>query len=315
MREQEIVNEYISGKSISELLKKHQDLTRVRIEKILRQNNVSIRGGRSKKLLTEEQINQIKIMIENGAFLKDIAEYCNLNQQTVAKRLEELDIKLKNKKRVNRNMISDYFSVIDSPTKAYWLGLLYTDSSVDHYGSTGRIRLQLQERDKELLEKFKTDLNLGCNILCDKRENSTCCSIEFLDEQIFLDLQKYNIIPRKTYEVKEIPYKRIPKEYLTSYILGLYDGDGGLSCSKDFSKDVTLSYTAYYEQEVLDFQFLVNSLINKKEPNKHFYTSAWHAQWRGRLQVISILDALYNGQTRFLKRKYDKYISLKNSLK
>lgn len=70
MREQEIVNEYISGKSISELLKKHQDLTRVRIEKILRQNNVSIRGGRSKKLLTEEQINQIKIMIENGAFLK-----------------------------------------------------------------------------------------------------------------------------------------------------------------------------------------------------------------------------------------------------
>lgn len=36
---------------------------------------------------------------------------------------------------------------------------------------------------------------------------------------------------------------------------------------------------------------------------------------RGRLQVLKILDVLYSQSPRFLKRKYDKYIALKESLK
>lgn len=315
MENQKIINEYIEGASIASLLRKYPNFTRTKINQLLFQNGITIRGGRKKKNLTEEQVIHIKEMIKQGKFLKDVAAYCKMDKGVVSKRLKELGVNIENRKRVNRNIKSDYFSIIDSPEKAYWLGFLYTDGSVDHYGSTGRIRLQLQVKDREILEKFKSDLNLGCKIIYDKRKNSKCCSVEFTDEQIYSDLQKYGIIPRKTYEVKEIPYKTIPQEYLTSYLLGLYDGDGGLTCSKDFSKDVAISYTAYYEQEVLDFQFLIDSLINKEKSNKHFFTTAWHVCWRGRLQVISILDELYNGQTRFLKRKYDKYISLKNSLK
>ena len=69
-----------------------------------------------------------------------------------------VNIKITNTNRVNRRIRSDYFSSIDSPEKAYWLGLLFTDGSVDHYGHTGRIRLQLQEQDIDILEKFKEDL-------------------------------------------------------------------------------------------------------------------------------------------------------------
>ena len=313
--EQKIINEYLIGKSISQLLIDYPTFNRRQITKILIDNNITIRGGRKKKALNEEQIIDIKKMISEGAFLKDIAQYCNLDTETTKTRLKELGLKITNSNRVNRRIKSNYFSVIDSPEKAYWLGFLFTDGSVDHYKTTGRIRLQLQEKDKEILEKYKEDLGLDCKIIYDIRPNSTCCSVEFTDEQIYNDLAKYGIIPRKTYEIEHIPYEKIPKEYWSSYALGLFDGDGGLSYSENYSTDVTLSYTAYHETEVQDFQKLINALIQNDKPNKCFFTSAWHTQWRGRLQVLKILNILYKDCPRHLQRKYDKFLCLQNSLK
>ena len=313
--EELIIQEYLDGNSISKLLQKYPQYNRRSINKLFADNNITIRGGRKKKTLTQEQIIQVKKMIDEGAFLKEVAEYCNLDVETMKLRLNELNLKITNTNRVNRRIKSDYFSIIDNPIKAYWLGFLYTDGSVDHYGATGRIRLQLQEKDLEILEKFKEDLCIDSKIIYDVRKNSTCCSVEFVDEQIFNDLAKYGIIPNKTYLVDSIPYEKIPSQYLKAYALGLYDGDGSLSYSNDFSTDVTLSYTAYSEQEVKDFQFLINNFIKNEKTNKNIFTTAWHTQWRGRLQVLNILDELYSSCPRFLKRKYDKYIILKNSLK
>lgn len=311
--EQEIIKEYLEGASISALIEKYH-YNRRQINKILTDNNITIRGGRKKKTLTDYQIEELKQLISDGAFLKDIAKYFNLDQETMKLRMKELGLQITNRNRVNRRIKSDYFSVIDNPIKAYWLGFLFTDGCVDHYKTTGRIRLQLQELDIEILEKFKQDLQLDCKIIYDKRPNSVCCSVEFVDEQIFNDLGKYDIVPNKTYVIKHIPIEKIPEEYLSAFALGLFDGDGSLSMSADCSTDVTLGYTAYHETEVEDFQRLINKLAKIEKKNKNFFTSAWHTQWRGRLQVIKILDCLYKDCPRFLKRKHDKYLILKNSL-
>lgn len=313
METKNIIQEYQQGKSIAQLLRDYPFFNRRQITKILEENQISIRGGRKKKQLTNEQITEVKKMIDEGAFLKEVANYCNLDEETTKNRLKELGLQIKNTNRINRRIKSDYFSIIDSPEKAYWLGFLFTDGSVDHYRTTGRIRLQLQEKDKEILEKFQEDLALDGKIIYDVRPNSTCCSVEFTDEQIYNDLAKYSIIPNKTYMIDHILYQKIPKEYWSAYALGLFDGDGGLSCSKDFSTDVTLSYTAYHETEVQDFQMLINLLASNEKTNKNFFTSAWHTQWRGRLQVLKILDILYKDCPRHLQRKYNKYCSLKTA--
>ena len=312
MTNEEIIEKYLNGTSISQLISQCS-LNRRAITKLLKDNGITIRGGRNKKTLTQSQIQEAKTMIDNGAFLKELAEHFNLDRETMKMRLQEQGLEIKNTNRINRRIKSNYFSVIDAPEKAYWLGFLFTDGSVDHYGTTGRIRLQLQEQDLEILEKYKEDLGIDSKIIYDHRSNSTCCSVEFVDEQIFQDLQKYNIIPNKTYKVERIPFEKIPKEYWSAFALGLFDGDGGLSCSENFSTDVTLNYTAYHESEVEDFQTLINTLANIDKKNKNFYTSAWHTQWRGRLQVLSILDILYADCPRHLKRKYDKYLALKTA--
>ena len=312
--EQTIIQKYLSGDSISKLLSEYPQYNRRQITKILTDNQITIRGGRKKKTFSSEQVEEVKQLIQEGYFLKELAEHFHLDRETMKMRLTELGLSVTNTNRVNRRIKSNYFSVIDDPVKAYWLGFLYTDGAVDHYRATGRIRLQLQEADKEILEKFKEDLGLDCKIIYDKRPNSVCCSVEFTDEQMFNDLGRYGIIPNKTYEMDHIPYENIPEEYLPAYVLGLYDGDGGLSYSSDFSSDVTINFTAYHEQEVKDFQKLICNFVGIEKRNKNFFTSAWHTQWRGRLQVLKILDKLYSSCPRFLQRKYNKYIALKNSL-
>lgn len=309
-----IIEAYTNGTSIAQLLRDYPTLTRGQINKILAKNNIPVRGGRKKKELTIDQIEYIKKRISEGAFTKEIAQELNMTVDTVAARMEDLGIKNPNKNRVNRRIKSDYFSTIDCPEKAYWLGFLFTDGCVDCYKGTGRIRLQLQEADLEILEKFKEDLQIDSKIIYDRRYNSTCCSVEFVDAQIYNDLQRYDIKPRKTYEVDHIPYEKIPQEYLNAFALGLFDGDGCLTCSENCSTDVTFGYTAYHETEVKDFRDLICLLDPNAHKVKTVFTSAWHVNWRGRLQVISIMDQLYKNCPRFLKRKHDKYLALKNSL-
>lgn len=312
--EQRIIQDYLNGQSISKLLIKYPKYNRRQITQILINNNITIRGGRKKKELSQKQIIELKTMIANGAFLKDIAEYFNLDKETVRNKMKELNIEITNKNKINRHIQSDFFSIIDDPKKAYWLGFLFTDGCVDKPKTTGRIRLQLQEKDKDILEQFKQDLSIDSKILYDYRPNSICCSVEFVDNQIFNDLAKYDIVPNKTYNISSIPFERIPKQYWPAFALGLFDGDGNLYCSNDYSSDVVFGFTAYHEQEVKDFQRLINTVADISNQNKVFFTSAWHTNWRGRLQVIKILDILYQNSPRFLKRKHDIYLALKNSL-
>lgn len=315
MTEQELIQEYLNGKSIS-ALNRETSIPRRRIEKILKENNVAIRGGRKKRVLTSEEIAQIKEQYDEGIPKKQIVKNLKISELVINRTIEEQGWEDRGLNRVNKRIKNDYFSIIDSPDKAYWLGFLFTDGSVDHYRATGRIRLQLQEADKEILEKFKEDLCLDCKIIYDVRPNSTCCSVEFTSEQIFNDLGKYGIVPRKTYVTEHIPYKLIPEEYIYAFIVGLYDGDGGLSYSANFSTDVTLSFASYHETVAKDFQYLIDHYVLETEKhNKVFFTSAWHTQWRGRLQVLKILDKLYANTNRRLLRKYNKYVKLSESLK
>lgn len=48
------------------------------------------------------------------------------------------------------------------------------------------------------------------------------------------DLEKYNITPRKTYDLDfEFPFELIPNEYIWDFIRGFFDGDGQISYSEN----------------------------------------------------------------------------------
>ena len=238
MTDKEICEMYKQGKSIS-YISKNFNISYGYIQKILGENQIAIRGGRKKKELPLETLGEFKKDYLDYVTFKDMSKKYNLRIETVKRLVKELNFPERGIKRVNKHLKSDYFSKIDAPEKAYWLGFLYTDGSVDKSKGSGRIRLQLQNEDIEILEKFKQDLGIESKIIKDKRERSQCSSVEFVDEQIYQDLVNFGIIPNKTYQSHSIPFNNIPKEYIEAFLLGLYDGDGCLTYSSDFSTDVT----------------------------------------------------------------------------
>lgn len=112
------------------------------IRKLLINNQIVIRGGRSKKILTPEQVNLIKpLYVNNTNTIKELANMVDLDRETLTNLINEFGWKRNNHNRVNKRIQSNYFSCIDTPEKAYWLGFLFTDGCVDHYRDLNRVRL------------------------------------------------------------------------------------------------------------------------------------------------------------------------------
>lgn len=309
MKEQ-IIKMYQEGKSISELNRLYSEYNYRQIRQIIIDAGLPIRGGRKKKTLSEEQLKYVTEKYCNeGEDLCILAQEIKWDKETLRNLIKELGLIKKTNNRINKHIISDYFSIIDSSDKAYILGLLFTDGNVSKMGNkSGRIRLQLQAQDKDILEKIKIILCIDSELIFDSRSNG-CYSLEFSDEQIFNDLSKYNIIPNKTYEIQHIP-TNIPHEFKRDFIRGLIDGDGSISFDTTKSKDVTINFTSYHQTIVQELRDLIDELICKKEHNKIYFTSAWHCSWRGYNQVLNILDILYKDSNLYITRKYELYQQL-----
>lgn len=65
------------------------------------------------------------------------------------------------------NINKDYFRIIDSNEKPYFLGLMYADG----YVSERSIVLSLQEGDKLILEKFKKSIEYNGPIRFSNKNN------------------------------------------------------------------------------------------------------------------------------------------------
>ena len=311
MTKQEIIELYSQGKSISELARTQNTYSYRNIQKMLQEAQIPIRGGRKKKSLTSSQLEEAKkLRFNENISIKELAQRYNLDRETMGNILKSNNINKKSNNNVNYNIIDDYFETIDEPNKAYILGLLLTDGSVDNNHGNGRIRLALQKQDVSILEKIKNILGINSKLYEDKRGNGMY-SLEFSNKKIFEDLQKYNIVPNKTYNTTNLP-TNIPKEFMIDFLRGMFDGDGTLTYSEDKSQDVTFRLSSHFESICHDYQLLIDELIHKTEHNKLFCAKdVWNCSWRGYNQVLSILDILYKDAELYLDRKYQKYLKLK----
>lgn len=177
--------------------------------------------------------------------------------------------------------------------------------------------MELQARDLEMIKKIKGIFQVNNKIFYDKRVNKETYGISFNSRKMAQDLSKYGIVPRKTYETSHLPLEYIPDDLKIHFLRGLFDGDGGLTISADYSKDITFSFTSYYSSICEEFQLEIDKLLNKNRHNKIITVNSTdgshrcHCHWRGKQQVIKILDILYKDANIYLQRKHDKYLDLK----
>ena len=112
------------------------------------------KGDIIKRQWTDEQKNYIiTSYVEDGLTCTEIAKKFAAKPDTISKYLKEWGIQLKGNRTKNRRLKEDYFFEINTPQKAYFLGLLFADGAVvnDKHGRSPTVFLELSEEDQAIL--------------------------------------------------------------------------------------------------------------------------------------------------------------------
>lgn len=138
--------------------------------------------------------------------------------------------------RTNYYYNKNYFENIDTPEKAYWLGFIAADGNLYRRdGHQGLVSISIHEKDIELLENFKKELNTTkpISVVRDKRRSDTImASLQVTSDKIFNDLLDKGVGIRKTFDLDLMQiFKNIPCRFQSDFILGYFDGDGSITVS------------------------------------------------------------------------------------
>lgn len=223
-------------------------------------------------------------------------------QIPIRTRKESLQIKFYNRRSFDRQ----YFKIINSPDKAYWLGYLIADGTMREYMPKHyQTCLELGIKDKQVVENFAKDIKLDIKIQYTKtKARLIITDTEFASYLLFLGM-----IPRKTGKEQ---YPNIPSKFNRDFIRGYFDGDG---CIRFTIKPRVRSK---FHIVCANYDFLLNiKTILEKEANVVFSpaalhkkytkdTKVWELETANLPNIAKIYDYLYPAK-RFLKRKKSKF--------
>lgn len=259
-------------------------------------------------ILTEEQEQQI---IYNYTVLKygqkRAGAFIPVGDSVVKRVLTKHNVHIKSIQETNVNKLyvnHNYFKT-QSADMAYWLGILGSDGSVNK--SENQIYIELQRKDKELLEKLNTAIENERPVkdyeTSKGYENS---KLFFYSKEIKKDLAEYKIIPNKTYSPEYgFPFK-LDKKYYPDYIRGLFDGDGSIKLTNNTvtwqldsgSFEIITEIKKYLEEQGIEVQYTVCPKLNMDVYRVYAY---------GKEKVTKIYNLLYGSDSNlFLQRKKDR---------
>jgi hypothetical protein len=191
----------------------------------------------------------------------------------------------------------NYFNVIDTEHKAYFLGLLYADGSVNKDKS---ITLGLNEQDLGILLEFNKELKY--NKPLKYSNNMFVCVIN--SQKMYNDLLDKGCMERKTFKIKFPDEKIVPRHLIWHFIRGYFDGDGCIYIGKK-------SYTNYVNflgnyDFINEMSKYINDCIEVKNDLRK-KGNIWSLSYRTKDRLILLRDILYSDANVFFLRKKEKF--------
>lgn len=303
-RDKKIIDLYLNHPELSnkEIADKFNISTST-ISRIARINNLPRRTGNSGVKLTSKQIEEIKQKYENSIPLSQLQKEYKISYDRVKNIVKDCKI-ISSAKRINPNLKENYFEEIDSHEKAYWLGWIISDGSISNQKDKNKFQLELtlKAEDEEILHLLEKDLGVKNKIYTSnkkyKRFSLGC-------KKIILDLEKIGISQNKTFTVK-VP--KFNKEFNSSFIRGLFDGDGGFThyirTSGQVCNELSFCGNEFIIKWVTKTLFeeipeLTRNSITKEGAIKRI-------RWSSNKDIVLLKNYLYkNHNKHFLSRKYN----------
>jgi len=300
-----IIEEYKNGTSAKQLAKKFGFKCAKSIINILHNNNIITRTqneaqilNSSKKFTSDEITLILDLNKDPSKTIAEISRIIDCDPQTIKKQLIKHNQYDQNK--FDKYLISK-FHIIDTEEKAYWIGFLAADASVNNK----QLSLRLSEKDKEHLLKFKKYIGIDYKI---SKTKSIVNNIEYIgfeyrvsSKEFVRSLKKHNLA------TLTLP-KTIPNNLLRHYIRGLVDGDGCF-CISNNKLNFSLISSIKLCEEVQEILMKNCSLSKTKLYIKNFNIGKMaYLKYCGNKQVLRIANYLYNNSHIFLNRKKNIFI-------
>jgi DNA-binding transcriptional regulator WhiA len=255
----------------------------------------------------KERLDEAVKLYRQGKSIKKIVEELHMGEKTLSKYLHYIreDIREYHIPTKGLTVNQDYFEEILSEHQAYWYGFIMADGSViatKEYGY--RLSIELNEIDRNHLEKFKTDI--GSNHLIHTRKNKPMVFIAINNKKLVSDLQKIGCTQNKT-NIGWIAFDKIDTKYWKDILRGFLDGDGFID-----KKRYRIIYTIKQESVAKSVvnAFLKLNIVAKSMQDKSYY----RVTIEQKENFYNALHILYDAATIYLNRKYETYLSRINNM-
>lgn len=170
---------------------------------------------------TEDIIKAYK----QGFSMKNISDNSSYTEWDIRKILIENNVEIRGLNNKG-NRVENYFSIIDSPEKAYLLGLIQTDGNVMMRSRNSALTIT-QHKDYAW---YIEDLLLNFSDYVSNTKDRNCRNLQIGSKSIVNDLINLGIVPNKTKEQTDCNinklWESIPEEFKGDFIRGCIDGDG-----------------------------------------------------------------------------------------
>ena len=204
------------------------------------------------------------------------------------------------KTQINEN----YFEVIDSEDKAYWLGFLYVDGCVTK--DLKSIIVNLSSVDYNHLKALNECMNSDYEI---KYKDNNSVWLRITRKKIAKDLVDKGCTPSKSLTLQFPSEDKLSKELQRHFIRGYFDGDGCISTILRKHKN-RKNPIMECEVNFLGTKHILENIV-KIIPLDNVRIFQFGKIYKFRIQnkkdIIKLMDYLYEDSHFYLQRKFKKY--------
>lgn len=181
--------------------------------------------------LSLEEKSEIIKLYQEGIAANTLKKKFKLQFQDVKTILTEHGItpRTHRESRKSYKYNENYFEIIDTPEKAYWLGFIYADGFITRK-TNGSAVFGLTLAEEEPLIKLNQCLESNKPIGKYKKvngynPNSVEYKLAFCSDKMVSDLEKHGCVERKTFKLK---FPNLDEDLIPHFIRGYFDGDGSV---------------------------------------------------------------------------------------
>lgn len=303
-RDKKIIELYLYHPELTnEQIAKQFNISIATVSRIARINNLPRRSGSSGRKLSNEQIEEIKFKYTNSVPLITLQKEYNISYNRIKNILKDCE-NISSAKRLNPNLIENYFENIDSNDKAYWLGWIISDGAITYQPEKSKFQIELtiKKEDEDILHLLENDLGVQNKVYYSQNKYKR---FSLGSKKIIMDLVNLGITQNKTFSVK-VP--QFDKKFNSAFLRGLFDGDGGFTTYTRASGQKCMELSFCGNEYIISWilKTLLEDIPTLKKNSITKESSIKRIRWNSKKDIILIRDYLYgNHNNHFLSRKYN----------